>query len=348
MIDSKRNKCNRVLFFYFILMLFALSDCKKTEAIVTCGNGQPIVSDFTDAGGTHYIVTADGKAYRLGSSCEFVEQYFEPGFLDENYVTINNTVFIKSGSARFPTKNNFEDGFEKYSSLNSIFIMQLEDSLKFWNTMTLLSPLAPTIQEYVNLRSCIFKNTCSFLDNRIELGIDPEKSTNHVMHFVSVAPTSNMITAKASIESTITFFHKGDDVWYQARYFFASSGLPYSIVDFENQWFNLAPGPRVVILDGSLAVENKFGSKIFFKQPSSTMIPLPLKRWVTVKVHIGYSDDSTGMVEVWQDGTRIISTHGITMPTLNSIQTNLEIGITATDKATDLFLDDVQISSHPF
>jgi hypothetical protein len=157
-----------------------------------------------------------------------------------------------------------------------------------------------------------------------------------------------MITSKSSIESTITFFRKGENVWFEGKYLIASSQLPYSLVDFENQWFNLSPGPRLVIIDGALAIENKFGLKVMYKQQRSPTLQLPRGQWVNIKVHIGYNNDNTGVVEVWQDGVRIIAASGVTLPTPNSIQTNLEVGITATDNAAEVLVDDIRLSSKPF
>jgi hypothetical protein len=69
---------------------------------------------------------------------------------------------------------------------------------------------------------------------------------------------------------------------------------------------------------------------------------------VRLGLHLRFDDGEQGRVEVWQNGVQIINANGITLPTSNSIQTNLELGITATSAATELFMDDVRVDTKPF
>lgn len=124
--------------------------------------------------------------------------------------------------------------------------------------------------------------------------------------------------------------------------------MPYSLVDVENQWFLQSPGLRVVLTNGALAVENKFGSKRFYRQPPNDIRRFPTGEWVRLGLHLRFDDGEQGRVEVWQNGVQIINANGITLPTSNSIQTNLELGITATSAATELFMDDVRVDTKPF
>jgi Polysaccharide lyase len=166
-----------------------------------------------------------------------------------------------------------------------------------------------------------------------------------VLKFTSIAPTANMITAKASIESTINFFDKGSDLWFQASYY-VESGIPFSLADFENSYFDSSPGPRVVIRDSKLSIENKFGAKKEYFQLSP--ITIPSKQWFTVKVHFKFSNDAEGVIELWQDGKQVISAKGMNLPTTNSIQNSVELGITSTSVDCVLLMDNVKISASPF
>lgn len=348
---------NNVKTFIYLLLVVAgwvwcVIACTTSHSPASrCADRQSAIGEATDIDGSIYMLFGDGAIYRQkGELCEFVEQYFDPDFLKDNYLLTDTVVFKKSGTILFPTKNQFADDFDSYSSFNDVFILRSEETKKFWTTITLLSPLAQTIQEYVALRKCIFNGTCSFRDNRVELARDPIRPSNPVMRFYAVAPTAGMITSKASMESTLTFFRKGDNIWFEGSYFIVGSAaqMPHSIADFENEWFNLAPGPRLVLVGGKLAVENKFGLKTLYRQPAGTAIPFPTGRWITVKVHLKYDDGSAGMVEVWQDGVQIINAVGVTLPSSNSVQTNIEIGITATSVAADMYVDNIRVSSRPF
>jgi len=54
-------------------------------------------------------------------------------------------------------------------------------------------------------------------------------------------------------------------------------------------------------------------------------------------------DDAEGSIEVWQEGVKIIDEKGKTLPTFNSIQTNLEVGITATSQNSVIYADNISL-----
>jgi len=91
--------------------------------------------------------------------------------------------------------------------------------------------------------------------------------------------------------------------------------------------------------DQYLAVEQKYGTKPRFSQTGSR-IAFPKNQWVHVRWKM-FMDDINGKVELWQDGTKIVDAYGKTIPTFNSVQTNLEIGISATSTATVLYMDNI-------
>jgi len=77
-------------------------------------------------------------------------------------------------------------------------------------------------------------------------------------------------------------------------------------------------------------------------------ITIPQGEWFTVKVHLKYSNENDGIIELWQDGALLISTAGINLPTSNSIQNVLEVGVTATSIGCILLFDNMRISEIPF
>ncbi|MBK9246615.1 MAG: heparin lyase I family protein [Ignavibacteria bacterium] len=319
-----------------------ISCSSSTVATTPCPADKDILSILTDTDGTQYKIATDGKVYKvIGSSCEYHSTYFDPSYESKNYVHRGDSVLIRTSEGTlFSTRNLFTETFERYSSIPSMFILSMADTNNYWNTMTLQSPLAPTVRDYVELRSCIFDGTCSFKDNRIDITDDPENPSNRVLKFTAVPPSATMVTSKCSIESTTTYFTKGKDLWYDARYYFTDN-FPYSIADFESQWYDQSPGPRIVFSDGSLAVENKFGNKIKFRQASPVQVPKG--KWVTIKIHFHF-DEVNGRVELWQDGAKVLDVEGPTLPLYNAVQTNCEIGISATSDACVLYVDDVRLS----
>lgn len=311
-----------------------------------CPQEKDILTRLTDSDGTLYTIATDGNVYKHTSNgCAFFQKYFEPDYEVKNYEHHKDSVYIKSSEGLFPTRNTFLDDFEKYATFNDMFILSMKDTNRNWNTITLQSPLAPSLSDYIALRTCIFNGSCTFKDNRIAIISDPLQPTNHAIKFTAVAPTASMVTSKSSMESTIAYFQKGSDLWFEARYLFTAA-LPYSIADFESQWYEQSPGPRIVCSNGALAVENKFGIKLKFRQ--STPIPVPIGTWVRVKLHIHF-DEKAGTIELWQDGNKLLDVQNQpTLPLVNAIQTNIEIGISATSNDCVVYMDDVRLSSKPF
>jgi hypothetical protein len=71
---------------------------------------------------------------------------------------------------------------------------------------------------------------------------------------------------------------------------------------------------------------------------------------VRLRVHLLLSEKADGVMEVWQDETKIIDAYGQTLPTVKTIYDRLEVGLTAngsTEHAHTLYVDDVSISNRP-
>jgi Polysaccharide lyase len=347
------EKTKKVIMYSFTTISLLISSlgailfggCKQEETNDCRSKGAILETFITPEGKEAYIFENGAAFINNNGSCEFVLQYFDPNFLSNNYKVDATGKFLITNEGLFPVKNEFIDNVQSYSVFTDLFIKSIADTHLYWSGFTLQSPAAKTVSDYVALRKCILDGTCTFFDNKIELASDPLIVTNQVLKFTSVAPTPRMVTAKTSIESEINFFEKDADLWFQADYFL-ESGTPFSIADFENSYFDEGPGPRVVIRNNVLSVENKFGAKKEYFQ--SSPVSIPSKKWFTVKVHLKFNNLTAGVIELWQDGIKVISATGINLPTSNSIQNRVEVGVTATSVGCVLFMDNIKISSSPF
>ena len=339
---------------FFLGLSLCFLNCGKDGELVTlpetpevragCSTDS-LLENFTDPDGNDIYIYEDGKVFlNNDGECEFELQYFEPGFVAQNYITNTSGIFLKDGSELVPTKNSVIEDFEK-SDFVDLFVSDPSSPNLFWTGFTLQSPQAKTVSEYVALSKCILEGTCDFLDNTIKLVQDPTNSSNEVVEFSSVAPSADMVTSKCSITSGMNYFNKDADVWYEADYYI-KSGMPYSIVDFETSYFDGSPGPRVVIRNSKLELENQFGAKLRFTP--DTAPELPLEEWFTVKVHLKFNNTDQGILELWQDGVQIISTSGINLPTANALQNILEVGISASQEDTVVLMDNMRISDTAF
>lgn len=341
-------------FFVFAMLVFSCTDessetpeveIPENEDSLAC-TSEGLLENFTDSDGNNIHIYEDGKLFiQKDGSCQFELQYFEPDFLTQNYITNADGTFIVDDETLIPVVNNFQENFDAKQDLTELFVADPLSPDLFWTNMTLQSPMAKEVSDYVPLAKCILEGTCDFLDNRISLVEDSVDSNNMVLKFESVTPTADMVTSKSSLISVLGYFQKGDDLWFEADYFI-ESGMPFTIVDFESSYFFGSPGPRIVITNGRLAFENKFGTKK--KETPSSDIAVPNGTWFTVKVHLKYSNTADGVIELWQDGVQLLNTTGINLPTSNTLLNKVEVGISASQEGTVLLMDNLRISDSEF
>jgi len=205
-----------------------------------------------------------------------------------------------------------------------------------WNAMTLLSPAKQTVEEYVALGQSIINDGGSFVDNSVS-------AFQGAARFEAFAPVDGMVTSKVDLLNTGMWFISGDDLWFRAR-FLLEQGVPYSLVDFEDNSVRQNPGIRIVIDDDRfIGIELKSGRKPRLRQ---TEYEIPTGRWFTLTLHL-VLDSGAGKVRIWQDDILILDGEMKTLPNSESLLNSIEIGITATDQATVLLLDDVVLSHRP-
>ncbi len=210
--------------------------------------------------------------------------------------------FTEDKSQKSPVGKSFTAEFENAADVQGLLGVDAG-----FTGFVLQSPQAPTVPDYVALRSCLLARTCSFKDNRLELLAAAAHDGVFGLRATSVGPTAAMQTAKASIESELVHFVRGDVVklgaWYRVV-----EGQPYGLLDLESAIIDLAPGPRILLEGDHLEIELKFGEKPRYKQASPK--PFPLGPWVRVEVEYRLEPDATGEIRLWQDGELIIDAKG--------------------------------------
>ncbi|MCP5556644.1 MAG: hypothetical protein H7A55_02720 [Verrucomicrobiaceae bacterium] len=249
-----------------------------------------------------------------------------------------------------PTRRRFREGFEALPTgvEGTRRMIGIE---RGWGALTLQSPSAPQVKDYVRLRSQILTGGGDFRDASV--APDDSKFRSGSLSLKCVAPprTSDMICCKSSISSPLIYFRQGDDFWFRG-YFFAGSSRPHTIMDLECEWLKQHSGIRVMIDEmGRLGVELKALDKPKYRQTMNDPILFPLGQWVEVKVHFVLSHTEDGVIQLWQDGQLVVDTHGVTLPLKRAIYNSLEIGISAHsygDLPCELWVDDLEVSDQPF
>ncbi len=329
---------NRILILFFVLVFFS---CKQNEDS-NCPTGD-LVLDEGVIDSKSYLLTTGGEIFlKENGNCEFYQTYFDPDFISDNYVFENNIIYTYAAEDQLiRVKNNLNENFENHTNFVDLFISSVADTSDNWTDFVLQSPANPLIADYVELRKCILNNICTFDDNRIDIVSDPVVPTNACLKFFAEAPLPSMVTSKSSIESTLLFVDKLDELWFEADYYI-DEGMPLTIIDLENKWFGESPGIRLIFKNNlHLAVELKYGDKPTYKQATGQEVIFPTKQWVHVEAYFLMDDKDGGKIKIWQNGTLIIDAQGKTLPTSNSVQTSLEVGITATGEASVLYMDNI-------
>jgi Polysaccharide lyase len=326
-----------------LLLVLTIGACKKYN---DCPTGVAVLEEYS-VDGQAVAIYADGNGYtKKRGLCSDPIVYFDPDFASTQYLVDSSGIYIRTDAGElFPTRNRYQEDFEGYADFRDLFATSTQDTGKYWVSFTAQSPDRPEIADYVALRQCIMAGTCAFTDNKMELIEEPGNAGNHVIRLTAVKPARNMVTSKMSFDSPLPYFVKGMDLWYQADYKIQGD-YPYSLVDFENPYFESSPGPRIVFSGSALAWENKFGAKDKYLQTNP--VTVPKDQWFTLKVHIFLTNTSDGLVEIWQDGVSVLRANGKTLPTYHSIQSSLEVGISATSEATQVLLDNLHISDIAF
>jgi hypothetical protein len=274
---------------------------------------------------------------------------YDPDYRAKNYVERDGQIFRRSDAGElFAVKRTFTEDFENLSSMRDLIGLE-----RGWTTFTLQSPKVPDVRSYIALRNRILKEGGGFVDNRIEPVTERAHGGRGALKMVSTERSRGMVTCKASLSTELMHFVKGDDVWYSAWYYVPEGGpLPSTWMDLETTWLHEHPGIRIMTTGGGrfLCVELKWAGKPVYRQTRGREVPFPTGRWVQVKTHFKLSEKDDGVVELWQDGEKIIDARGQTLVLSHAIYNSLEVGISAySEQKGDctLFVDDVRLSSEP-
>jgi hypothetical protein len=127
--------------------------------------------------------------------------------------------------------------------------------------------------------------------------------------------------------------------------------MPFTVLDLETTWINQQPGMRIVIADGKHACFQLKGFEHpYYRQPKGKEVVFPTGRWVHLKAHLKLTEKDDGVIELWQDGKKIVDARGQTLVLARTIFNSFEVGISAYNedgKAATLYVDDVSISVQP-
>src|SRR5205823_2304263 len=117
--------------------------------------------------GDLYRLADDGRVYRVvdaGRRWSFVETVFDPDVIGRTYLKDGGVIYRVDPETgkRYPVQQRFEDGFEGIAPGAAGLRMLIGERRK-WSEVTLQSPRAPTVPEYVDLQNRVLKGEGEFL-----------------------------------------------------------------------------------------------------------------------------------------------------------------------------------------
>lgn len=333
-----------------VSLMLALFGCSKPPRTISPPNESEVALTAVENGVIYKLYQA--ALWRVNphaGTWEFVQEMYDPDFYAKHYAERDGKIYRKvpESGKLVPVRRELADGFEHARPVREL--LSLETG---WTGFTLQAPRAPTVSDYVRLRQRILQGESGFLDNRVELTGDIVHSGQQALKTLSVPPARSMVCAKASLESELLHFVRGDNVWFSGWFYVpAESAMPFTIMDLETTWIREHPGIRLMLGAGKHAMfELKWGTKRTYRQPPGKEIAFPIAKWVHLQSHLKLSAEPGGIVQLWQDGAQIIDERGQTLPLSDTIYNSLEIGITAHIDpiySATLYVDDVRIADRP-
>ncbi len=271
--------------------------------------------------------------------------YYEPPLFDDfaSAFAVQDCTLVRTADdgTRVPGGRRFDHDFEGVDDVCALLGAEHR-----FTAITLQSPRAPEVADYVALRQRVCSEGAPFLDNTLTVSADAAHEGTRGLRCFAVPQDAVLAAAghpsKSSIETELVHFVRGDvahiDMWLRVV-----DGLPLGLVDLETTFVTSRPGPRLLVTeDGRFEGELKWGDKPRFPSlPGASTIPIG--RWFHLVVELALEPDATGHMRVTVDDEVVIDADGQTLPLPDTILNSLELGLTSAIRETTLDVDDIHV-----
>lgn len=294
--------------------------------------------------GKNYVVSK-GHVYELtGGKRELRDTLYDGDFVTKNYKTDGENVFrnVAETGQNYAVCRDFQEGFE-----NANRVQDLIGPDRNWSSMTLLSPAAPTIEDYVKLRQQIIDHNAPFKDNSISLSTEQAHSGKQSLKLYAVKPSRKLDITKTTLDNELLFLQRHDNVTLSG-WFYIAEGTPIGLLDIECNYINKGPGMRLLLSEElEPRIELKWADKPTYRARPGTQSRLPRNQWFKVSLHLYLSEKSDGLVQLSVNDQLVIDAKGQTLPVADAVYNRLQMGITSNPKNTTtvLYADDLRMQS---
>ena len=320
-----------------------------------------IESRWSQSEGTFVLIKGDFYRDHGSGKYSFIENYYDPDFFKKYYSVDENRTLMgdpSDPSIKIAVGTEYTDDFESYKTVRDLLVTKENTAGRVievagiriydpntlptrWTTMTLQSPSSPTVKDYVKLRTQILEEGAGFVDNRIEPSTEKAHSGRRAIRFYSKAKSRKMVCCKSSISSETFHFVKGDEFCFSGWFYF-EKGMPTTIMDLESTWLEKHSGIRILFSkSGSPSIELKAFEKPMWRNRN---YQIPRGQWVKIEAEI-LLDEKNGELRLKVNDELVLEGTGQTLPLADTVLNSLEVGISACQNETILFLDDLSVGT---
>ena len=317
----------------------SLAACHKATSTgpgyMAAAQEAPAELTFQQDGQNFVLVNGDVFTVSSTGEREFAAKLYDPDFFAKNYTLIDGQVFQvdPDSGQQFAVTRQFEEAFENATPVTDLITPSR------WHNYNTDPARAGKPDNYYNL------------GNRITVSRTIARSGGAARF--NAKPSSKTVS-KASLVKNIMYFKKGDHFYFSGWFYLAPTpsiydGGGFTLIDLESS-FMQSVGLRVIFrANDALAFELEL-PKTQYNQNAGAEVRFPTGRWVNIKTHALLSDEN-GILEIWQDGQKVLDKQGRTLPLADTVYDRIEVGISAMAKGAKyekiLYVDDVVISDTP-
>ncbi len=283
--------------------------------------------------GTLYEIV-DGGIYEVdGDQRSFVAELYDPTHLSRSYTEIDGVIhrIDPSDGATYAT---FDRLLEDFGSVQDVVSAIGPDT--GWTALTLQSPSAPDVSDYVELWHRMVRGEEGCRDNCVAIA---EVDGEPVLRATAVAAGRRSGVSKASLDTGLLHLTAGETFRFSAD-FRIDEGMPVSLVDIEASYMMAGPGLRVMLTEEGVPwVQLKWADQPRWMPQEAVSVPQGV--WFNLVFEADLAREG-GRVRLWLDDVLLIDAPGQTLPLSYAVLDRMELGITAAVSGpTTLLVDNV-------
>lgn len=280
----------------------------------------------------------DGGVYATGPTGPLLDTIYDFHFYWDNYTVTGGILYRIASPSNVAVKSTLRETFDGVSVLPDLI-----NASRGWSQLALQEDAAPDGASAIALGNLVIVNgEGEFITNRVEPDSTRANGGAQSLRVYCQGATVTAPLTKASLASGLIHFADGDDIWIEF-YVYLEDGTPLGVLDFECSYMLNSPGMRLLMNTSYVPrLQLKWGDNPDLDGSN----PIPTDQWVKIRIHLGLSSATDGVVQMWVDDVLEIDGTMQTMPLPSAVYDRVQVGVTANDQAAAvlLYMDDLNIA----